>query len=151
MLESLKENSASNLGPRSPIKMYGIATDLGDDWAGPYVDQELLKKTLEIIQKVDPGAEIVSKETDPFSEQVLAGLLPFRIHVDLVDGMPQLPADVQITWPPGEMEGIQSGNLECREYFVWAESEKAALRKLATLNKATPQPSNSKAVTAEAF
>ena len=55
-----------------------------------------------------------------------------------MDGIPQLPADVQITWPPGEMEGIQFGNLECREYFVWAESEKAALRKLVTLNKAAP-------------
>jgi len=130
------------------MKMYGIATDLGDDWAGPYVDQELLKKTLTIIQKVDPNAEIVSKETDPFSEQVLAGLLPFRIHVDLVDGMPQLPADVQITWPPGEMEGIQVGNLEYREYFVWADSEKAALRKLATLNKAV-QSYSPKAAAAE--
>ena len=118
------------------MKMYGIATDLGDDWAGPYVDQELLQKTLAIIQQVDPNAEIVSKETDPFSEQVLAGLLPFRIHVDLVDGMPQLPAEISITWPPSEVEGIQVGNLELREYFVWAESEKAALRKLATLNKA---------------
>jgi len=120
------------------MKMYGIATDLGDDWAGPYVDQELLKKTLAIIRQVDPNAEIVSKETDPFSDQILAGLLPYRIHVDLVDGIPQLPADVQITWPPGEIEGIQFGNLEFREYFVWAESEKAALRKLATLNKAAP-------------
>ncbi len=117
--------------------MYGISTDLGDDWAGPYVDQELLQKTFAIIQKVDPNAEIVSKETDPFSEQILAGLQPFRIHVDLVDGMPQLPAEVSITWPPSEVEGIQIGNLEFREYFVWAESEKAALRKLATLNKAT--------------
>jgi hypothetical protein len=130
------------------MNMYGIATDLGDDWAGPYVDQELLKKTLAIIQKIDPNAEIVSKETDPFSEQILAGLLPFRIHVDLVDGMPQLPADVQITWPPGEMEGIQVGNLEFREYFVWAESEKAALRKLATLNKAV-QSYSPKAAAAE--
>jgi len=130
------------------MKMYGIATDLGDDWAGPYVDQELLKKTLEIIQKVDPNAEIASKETDPFSEQVLAGLLPFRIHVDLVDGIPQLPAEVSITWPPSSIEGIQVGNLEFREYFVWAESEKAALRKLATLNKAT-QSYSPKAAAAE--
>ena len=128
--------------------MYGIATDLGDDWAGPYVDQELLKKTLAVIQKVDPNAEIVSKETDPFTEQILAGLLPYRIHVDLVDGMPQLPAEVSITWPPGEMEGIQVGNLEFREYFVWAESEKAALRKLATLNKAV-QSYSPKAAAAE--
>jgi len=130
------------------MKMYGIATDLGDDWAGPYVDQELLKKTLAIIQRVDPNAEIVSKETDPFSEQILAGLLPFRIHVDLLDGMPQLPADVQITWPPSSMEGIQVGNLEFREYFVWAESEKAALRKLATLNKVV-QSFSPKAAAAE--
>jgi len=130
------------------MKMYGISTDLGDDWAGPYVDQELLQKTFAIIQKVDPNAEIVSKETDPFSEQILAGLQPFRIHVDLVDGMPQLPAEVSITWPPGEMEGIQVGNLEFREYFVWADSEKAALRKLATLNKAT-QSYSPKAAAAE--
>jgi hypothetical protein len=130
------------------MKMYGIATDLGDDWAGPYVDQALLQKTLEIILQVDPNAEVVSKETDPFSEQVLAGLLPYRIHVDLVDGMPQLPADVRITWPPSSMEGIQVGNLNFREYFVWAESEKAALRKLATLNKAT-QSYSQKAAAAE--
>jgi len=130
------------------MKMYGISTDLGDDWAGPYVDQELLQKTFAIIQKVDPNAEIVSKETDPFSEQILAGLLPFRIHVDIVDGMPQLPAEVSITWPPSSMEGIQVGNLEFREYFVWAESEKAALRKLATLNKAV-QSYSPKAAAAE--
>jgi hypothetical protein len=130
------------------MKMYGISTDLGDDWAGPYVDQELLQKTFAIIQKVDPNAEIVSKETDPFSEQILAGLQPFRIHVDLVDGMPQLPAEVSITWPPSEVEGIQIGNLEFREYFVWAESEKAALRKLATLNKAV-QSYSPKAAAAE--
>ena len=85
-----------------------------------------------------PNAEIIGRECNPFSDQILAGLLPFRIHVDLVDGMPQLPADVTLTWPPSETEGIQFGNLECREYFVWAESEKAALRKLATLNKANP-------------
>jgi len=130
------------------MKMYGIATDLGDDWAGPYVDQGLLQKTLAIIQKVDPNAEIVSKDTDPFSEQILAGLLPFRIHVDLVDGIPQLPAEVSLSWPPSSMEGIQVGNQEYREYFVWAESEKAALRKLATLNKAV-QSYSPKAAAAE--
>ena len=132
------------------MRMFAIEYG-GDDAEGPYTDEDLLKKTLAIIRQIEPNAEIIGRECNPFSDQILAGLLPFRIHVDLVDGMPQLPAEVQITWPPGEMEGIQFGNLECREYFVWAESEKAALRKLATLNKATPQPSNSKAATAEAF
>jgi len=133
------------------MKMSAIDYAGGEDAAGPYTDEVLLQKTLEIIRQIDQDAEIISRECNPWSEQILAGLLPFRIHIDLVDGMPQLPAEVSITWPPGEMEGIQVGNLEYREYFVWAESEKAALRKLATLNKATPPPSNSKAATAEAF
>ena len=132
------------------MRMFAIEYG-GEDAEGPYTDEDLLKKTLVIIRQIEPNADIIGRECNPWSEQILAGLLPFRIHVDLLDGMPQLPAEVQITWPPGEMEGIQVGNLEFREYFVWAESEKAALRKLATLNKATPQPSNSKAVTAEAF
>ena len=132
------------------MRMFAIEYG-GDDAEGPYTDEDLLKKTLAIIRQIAPNAEIIGRECNPWSEQILVGRLPFRIHVDLVDGMPQLPADVSLTWPPGEMEGIQFGNLECREYFVWAESEKAALRKLATLNKAAPQPSNSKAATAEAF
>ena len=45
-------------------------------------------------------------------------------------------------------QAIQIGNLEFWEYFVWAESEKAALRKLATLNKAV-QSYIPKAVAAE--
>ena len=130
------------------MKMSAIDYAAGEDAAGPYTDEVLLQKTLEIIRQIDPNAEIISRECNPWSEQILAGLLPFRIHVDLLDGMPQLPADVQITWPPGEMEGIQVGNLEYREYFVWAKSEKAALRKLATLNK-TVQSYSPKAAAAE--
>lgn len=118
--------------------MHGILYAEGEDAEGPYTDPELLKRTLEIIQMIDPDAEIISRECNPWSEQILAGLLPYRIHVDLVDGMPQLPADVRITWPPAHIEGIQFGDLECREYMVWAENERAALRKLATLNKMVP-------------
>ena len=119
------------------MRMFAIEYGAEDAY-GPYTDEDLLKKTLAIIRQTEPNAEIIGRECNPWSEQILAGLLPYRIHVDLVDGMPQLPADVQITWPPGEMEGIQLGNMQYREYFVWAESERAALRKLATLNKAAP-------------
>jgi hypothetical protein len=122
-------------GSDPKMRMFAIEHG-GDDAEGPYTDEDLLKKTLAIIRQIEPNAEIIGRECNPWSEQILAGLLPFRIHVDLVDGMPQLPAEVSITWPPSSMEGIQIGNLEFREYFVWAESEKAALRKLATLNKA---------------
>ena len=58
------------------MQMHVIATNLGDDWAGPYTDQKLLQKTLAIIQEIDPGAEIISKDANPFSEQIIAGLKP---------------------------------------------------------------------------
>lgn len=126
------------------MEMYAIA--IGEEWqAGPYTSRELADRTLAIIQTINPDAELVTQEMDPWSEQILAGLLPFRIHVDLADGLPQLPADVQITWPPSSIEGIQEGNQEYREYFVWSEGEKAALRRLATLNKATQQTGGQKA------
>lgn len=129
------------------MRMFAIEYG-GEDAEGPYTDEDLLKKTLAIISQIEPNAEIIGRECNPWSEQILAGLLPYRIHVDLLDGVPQLPADVQITWPPGQIEGIQEGNQEYREYFCWAESEKAALRKLATLNKAV-QSHSPKAAAAE--
>ncbi len=71
------------------MQMHVITFEPSDDWAGPYTDPEVLQKTLRIIRMVDPEAEVISRETDPWAEQILAGLLPWVIHVDLVDGMPQ--------------------------------------------------------------
>ena len=116
------------------MKMHVITTELGDDWAGPYTDLGLLQKTLAIIRKMDPMAEIVSRETDPYSEQIRDGLLPYHIHVALVDGEPQLPAEIRTTWPPEEQEGIIQGTEEFTDYFVWAKGEKDALLRLARLN-----------------
>lgn len=116
------------------MKMHVITTELGDDWAGPYTDLGLLQKTLAIIRKMDPMAEVESRETDPYSEQIRGGLLPYHIHVNLVDGEPQLPAEVSMTWPPGEQEGIVRGTEDSVDYFVWAKSERDALLRLARLN-----------------
>jgi hypothetical protein len=121
------------------MKMHVIATELGDDWAGPYTDILLLKKTLDIVQRLDPGAEVVGKETDPFREQIESGLLPYQISINIIEGEPQLPAEVQLTWPPEEREGIQEGTPDYRRYFVWAKSEKDALIRLARLNRTTPK------------
>jgi hypothetical protein len=121
------------------MQMHVIATELGSDWAGPYTDQLLLQKTLAIIKRVDPGAETINKETDPFKDFILSGMLPFRIHVDIVAGEPQLPAAVLITWPPSEVEGIQEGTADFTEYFVWAKTERDALLRLARVNRAPPQ------------
>lgn len=122
------------------MQMHVIATDRGSDWAGPYTDEALLQKTLAIIRKLDPEAEIISRETNPHQAQIEAGLLPFEIFVYLDDeGKPQLPATVTITWPPAAIEGIQHGNTEYQQYFVWASNEKDALMRLARLNKAAPK------------
>lgn len=121
------------------MQMHVIATELGDDWAGPYTDVLLLKKTLAIVKQLDPGAEIVSRESDPYREQIEAGLQPYQILVEVIGGEPQLPATVSLTWPPAATEGIQEGTPEHTSYFCWAKNEKDALLRLARLNKATPK------------
>jgi hypothetical protein len=117
------------------MQMHVIATELGDDWAGPYTNEVLLQKTLSIIQEVDSEAEIISRETDPFKEQIMAGMRPYKVEVDLIDDQPQLPAEVSLTWPPAAEEGIQEGTKEHIRYFVWAKSERDATIKLASINK----------------
>jgi hypothetical protein len=121
------------------MKMHVIATELADDWAGPFTDIAMAKKILAIVQRLDPDAEIVSKESDPFKEQIEAGLQPYHIHVNMIAGEPQLPAEVRLTWPPAEVEGIQEGTADQTLYFIWAANEKDALLRLARLNKATPK------------
>jgi len=128
------------------MEMHAIA--IGEEWqAGPYASKDLAEKTLVIIQRMNPAAELVTQEMDPWADEILAGLLPFDIHVDIMNGEPVLPAEVQLTWPPASFEGLQIGDDLHREYFVWAKSERAALLKLATLNRAT-QSYSPKAATA---
>jgi hypothetical protein len=115
------------------MQMHVIDSEAGA--VGPYTDKVLLQKTLAIIGQIDPGAEVISRETDPFEEQILAGLKPYKIHIDVVNGELQLPATVSLTWPPAEVEGIQIGTPEEQQFFVWAKSEKEALLNLARINK----------------
>lgn len=120
------------------MKMHVIATTIGDDWAGPFTDLTLAKKILAIIQRIDPDAEIISRESDPYREQIEAGMRPYQITVDIIGGEPQLPAAVSPTWPPAEQEGIQKGTPEGTTYFIWAKSERDALIRLVRLNRAAP-------------
>lgn len=121
------------------MQMHVIATELGDDWTGPYTNFVLANKILAIVRQIDPGAEIVSKDCDPFRKQIETGLQPYQINIDIIAGEPQLPADVQLTWPPAEQEGIQEGTEDQSSYFVWARNERDALLRLARLNKDTPK------------
>ena len=127
------------------MQMHVIATTLGDDWSGPFTDPQLAKKILTIVRQLDPDAEIISREADPYREQIEAGLQPYEILVEIVGGEPQLPATVSLCWPPAQQEGIQEGTPEGTTYFVWAKSEKDALLRLARLNKATPKAARAEA------
>lgn len=119
------------------MQMHVIATELGEDWTGPFTDLQLAKKILAIVRQLDPDAEIISRESDPYREQIEAGLQPYQILVEIVGGEPQLPATVALTWPPAEQEGIQEGTPDHTDYFIWARNEKDALLRLARINKAT--------------
>jgi hypothetical protein len=121
------------------MQMHVIATELGDDWTGPYTDIQLAQKILAIVRQLDPDAEIISKESDPYKAQIEAGLKPYHIHVNVINGEPQLPADVRLTWPPAEVEGIQDSSADETNYFAWGRDEKDALLRLARLNKAAPR------------
>ena len=44
------------------MEMHVNATDLGDDRSGPCNNQDLLHKTLAIVRKIDPEAEIISRD-----------------------------------------------------------------------------------------
>lgn len=121
------------------MQMHVIATELGSDWSGPYTDLALAQKILAIVRQLDSGAEIISRETDPYREQINAGLKPYHIHVAVIGGEPQLPASVSLTWPPAEVEGIQDSSSEETNYFVWAANERDALLRLVRLNKSVPK------------
>ena len=108
-----------------------------EDFYGPYTDLALADRILEIVQSFDPGAELVSRPTDQWAKQIISGLKPWKIHIDVINGELQLPATVSLTWPPAETEGLQFGSPEEQEFFVWAKTEKEALVNLARLNKAT--------------
>jgi hypothetical protein len=116
--------------------MICIATSNEEDFYGPYTDLALAERILKIVQLgIDPGAELVSRATDQWAKQIIAGLKPWKIHIDVINGELQLPATVSLTWPPMETEGLQIGTPEFQEYFCWGKSEKEALVNLARLNK----------------
>jgi len=116
--------------------MICIADSNQDEFWGPYTDLALAERILKIVQLgIDPGAELVSRATDQWAKQIIAGLKPWKIHIDVINGELQLPATVSLTWPPMETEGLQIGTPEEQEFFVWGKSEKEALLNLARINK----------------
>ena len=122
------------------MEMICIADSNQEEFWGPYTDLALAERILKIVQSFDPGAELVSRATDQWAKQIIAGLKPWKIHIDVVNGELQLPATVSLTWPPMETEGLQIGTPEFLEFFVWSKTEREALITLARINKGASAP-----------
>ena len=123
------------------MQMICIADSQQEEFWGPYTDLALAERILKIVQLgIDPGAELVSRATDQWAKEIIAGLKPWKIHIDVMNGELQLPATVSLTWPPMETEGLQIGTPEFQEYFAWAKTEKEALLNLARINKSAGSP-----------
>ena len=122
------------------MEMICIADSNQEEFWGPYTDLALAERILKIVQSFDPGAELVTRATDQWAKQIIAGLKPWKIHIDVINGELQLPATVSLTWPPMETEGLQIGTPEFQEFFAWAKTEKEALLNLARINKGGSSP-----------
>ena len=123
------------------MQMICIADSQQEEFWGPYTDLALAERILKIVQLgIDPGAELVSRDTDKWAKEIIAGLKPWKIHIDVINGELQLPATVTLTWPPMEAEGLQIGTPEFQEFFAWAKTEKEALLNLARINKSASSP-----------
>jgi hypothetical protein len=105
--------------------------EIQEDW-GFFTDRKLAEKVLKIIQmSVDESADLIkSEESDPWADQIRAGLLPWKISAEIFEGR-ITKNHVELTWPPSETEGITEDREDYREYFCWAASSGEAIGKLA--------------------
>jgi hypothetical protein len=124
------------------MKIFWIRTESGEDFWGPYVERSLADRVLKIVCMAGyEDAEIAVAETDEYSRELLAGLLPWKIVVETEDGQ-LMKTTCSLTWPPEDHEGIirgeadNSGEYETVEHFAWAKTEVQAKRRIAQLGAA---------------
>lgn len=111
---------------------------------GPYTKPILADKVLKIVkQAIDPDAEIVSVDCDPWEDQLNAGLLPVKITLEIVGNRPKEP-QVDVFWPPEEKEGLILNLVGYREYFFWVHNRSEAIIKMARIVPPPPEKVSAK-------
>jgi hypothetical protein len=64
-----------------------VVTDSMDNYYGPYANKALAERVLKIVQMAaDESAEILSENVDPFSKEIMSGLLPYSVEIMVLDG-----------------------------------------------------------------
>jgi hypothetical protein len=82
------------------MNIFCIADSVEDEFWGPYTDENLADKVLKIVKMaVDEGSEMRIVESDQYADQLRAGLLPFKICVELL-GNQVRNTEVKLAWPP---------------------------------------------------
>lgn len=124
------------------MQIFWIRTESGEDFWGPYIERSLADRVLKIACMAGyEDAEMAVAETDEYSREILAGLLPWKIIAEIEDGKLQ-KTTCSLTWPPEDQEGIirgeadSTGEQETVEYMIWAKTENEAKRRLAQLSAA---------------
>ena len=116
------------------MQIFCIADSVEDQFFGLFTDRTLAEKVLKIVQMaVDEGAEIRTVEADEHAAELNAGLLPWKIEVEL-SGKVVRDTQVSLTWPPA-VEGIVEERDCYIRYFFWAKTSGEAIRKLASIRR----------------
>jgi hypothetical protein len=82
-----------------------VVTDSMDNYYGPYANKALAERVLKIVQMAaDESAEMLSENVDPFSTEIMSGLLPYCVEIMVLDGR-VTETKVALTWPPKDARG----------------------------------------------
>ncbi len=116
------------------MQIFCIADSVEDQFFGPFTDRALAEKVLKIVQMaVDEGAELRTVEADQYAAELKAGLLPWKIEVELTGNVVR-DTQVSLIWPPTE-EGIVEERDCYIRYFFWAKTSGEAIRRLAGIRR----------------
>jgi len=80
----------------------------------------------------------VSNDLDPFGEQLLSGLRPFKVEIMLLGGSVQ-GVEISLRWPPLDVEGLVTSREGYQEHFVWAKTKVEAKVRAASLALKAPR------------
>ena len=107
-----------------------------DVHCGPFTDPTLANLALGIIKEtIDSDAELESYTCDPYAKQLLAGLKPYSIGVELDYNGKVVETEVEMIWPPKDEEGLYDDRDFYKAYFVWAKSPNEAKLRLSAASR----------------
>ncbi len=125
------------------MQLYCVVDRYDNEYWGPFTTKALANQVLEIVQKTeDPEATIKDLPVDPWAAELKAGMMPFKIGVELYPATGAVrETKVELTWPPAEKEGLVERSEVYITYFVWARNRGEAITRMARVTNSQPAAS----------